>query len=59
LHSACAQVTGVLFPAGAGVILLFRSVVSALYSVPRRGGGDPKAVLKIKLTGPCSPQGRG
>ena len=48
-----------LFPAGAGVILKGAKHMNKQKSVPRRGGGDPCVIGKIRCLKCCSPQGRG
>ena len=49
----------VLFPAGAGVILVGFDLIGRYPSVPRRGGGDPSSRLYNSKIFSCSPQGRG
>jgi len=48
-----------LFPAGAGVIPNLGIPACASLPVPRRGGGDPKAITMHAKGRGCSPQGRG
>ena len=50
---------GCLFPAPAGVILINRSYLEVMLTVPRTRGGDPGIEDAASMTKLCSPHPRG
>ena len=48
-----------VFPAQAGVILLFHAINGKTYGIPRASGGDPYSIGEGKQKGKYSPRKRG